>query len=75
LPQYTTIEDAADLLFNAENIVVVAGAGISTCVGIPDFRSAKGKARQLSHYPDTDPCRLVQPGGKQEKFPRSADVV
>lgn len=39
LPQYSTIDDAAKLLDSANNILVVTGAGISTSLGIPDFRS------------------------------------
>jgi Sir2 family len=41
LPQYT-IDDVARLLVESQKIVVLAGAGISTCVGIPDFRSKQG---------------------------------
>lgn len=39
LSQYNTIEDAAKLLRESQNIVVITGAGISTSLGIPDFRS------------------------------------
>ena len=39
LPQYNTIDDAAALLRNSNNIMVITGAGISTSLGIPDFRS------------------------------------
>jgi hypothetical protein len=42
LADYDTIEDAVDLLKDSDSVVVLAGAGISTSVGIPDFRSAKG---------------------------------
>ena len=41
LPQFNTIDDAADLLNKAQNVVVITGAGISTSLGIPDFRSKK----------------------------------
>ncbi|KAL1306764.1 hypothetical protein AAFC00_005427 [Neodothiora populina] len=39
LPQYNTIDDAVSLLQSCKNIVVITGAGISTSLGIPDFRS------------------------------------
>lgn len=39
LPQYQTIDDAARLLNESKNILVVTGAGVSTSLGIPDFRS------------------------------------
>jgi NAD-dependent histone deacetylase SIR2 len=39
LDQYKTIDDAAKLLQERKNIMVITGAGISTSLGIPDFRS------------------------------------
>jgi NAD+-dependent protein deacetylase SIR2 len=39
LPQYNTIDDAAQLLQQSQSIMVITGAGISTSLGIPDFRS------------------------------------
>lgn len=39
LPQYNTIDDAVSLLQSKKNIMVITGAGISTSLGIPDFRS------------------------------------
>lgn len=39
LLQYKTIDDAAKLLRERKNIMVITGAGISTSLGIPDFRS------------------------------------
>jgi NAD+-dependent protein deacetylase SIR2 len=40
LTRYNTIDDAVDLLKRSKNIVVLTGAGISTSLGIPDFRSS-----------------------------------
>ncbi|RMD41726.1 hypothetical protein DV735_g3399, partial [Chaetothyriales sp. CBS 134920] len=42
LRQYETFDDAVKLLKTAQQVVVLAGAGISTGVGIPDFRSKDG---------------------------------
>ena len=39
LRDHNTIEDAVSLLQRSRNIVVITGAGISTSLGIPDFRS------------------------------------
>ncbi|RAK74166.1 SIR2-domain-containing protein, partial [Aspergillus fijiensis CBS 313.89] len=56
LPQYNTIDDAVRLLKESKNIVVLTGAGISTSLGIPDFRSKDtGLYSQLAHLGLSDP--------------------
>ena len=56
LPQYNTIDDAVTLIKNAKNIIVLTGAGISTSLGIPDFRSKDiGLYSKLEHLGLTDP--------------------
>jgi len=39
LESFNTIDDAVQLFKKCQNIMVITGAGISTSLGIPDFRS------------------------------------
>lgn len=56
LPQYNTIDDVVFLLKNSKNIIVLTGAGISTSLGIPDFRSKDtGLYSQLEYLGLSDP--------------------
>lgn len=54
LSQYSTIDDAIELLRTSRNIIVLSGAGISTSCGIPDFRSANGLYAQLQEEGEYD---------------------
>jgi NAD+-dependent protein deacetylase SIR2 len=58
LMKYNTVDDAVDLIQKSRNIIVLTGAGISTSLGIPDFRSAQtGLYTQLANLglPINDP--------------------
>ncbi|KAK0377381.1 Sir2 family protein [Colletotrichum limetticola] len=53
--RFNTVDDAVDLLQRSKNIIVLTGAGISTSLGIPDFRSKGGLYSQLEHLGLNDP--------------------
>lgn len=56
LPQFNTIDDAVELIQRSHNIIVLTGAGISTSLGIPDFRSKDtGLYSKLQHLGLSDP--------------------
>jgi NAD-dependent histone deacetylase SIR2 len=59
LPHYNTIDDAVELLKKSRNIIVLTGAGISTSLGIPDFRSKEnGLYSRLEHLGLDDPQQV-----------------
>ncbi|KAK6197543.1 DHS-like NAD/FAD-binding domain-containing protein [Scheffersomyces amazonensis] len=49
------INDVLRLLKTSKKILVITGAGISTSLGIPDFRSSQGFYNQLQHLGLSDP--------------------
>ncbi|KAH8665933.1 DHS-like NAD/FAD-binding domain-containing protein [Tricladium varicosporioides] len=56
LPHWNSIDDAVDLIKKSRNIIVLTGAGISTSLGIPDFRSKDiGLYSKLEHLGLSDP--------------------
>lgn len=55
LPTAKTFEDALDLIQKSHKILVITGAGISTSLGIPDFRSSQGFYSMVQHLGLSDP--------------------
>ncbi|KIW67415.1 hypothetical protein PV04_06674 [Phialophora macrospora] len=58
LNQYYTLDHAVSLFKSSRNIVVLTGAGISTSLGVPDFRSANGVYNLLVDSVYDDPQEL-----------------
>lgn len=58
LPNFSTIEDVANTLKSATKVLIITGAGISTSLGIPDFRSADGIYARLESYNLSDPQEM-----------------
>jgi NAD-dependent deacetylase len=76
-PVRDDLENIADLVRDAERIVVLTGAGISTESGIPDFRGPQGvwtknpeaeKTATLQYYV-SDPAVRVQAGENRMESP------
>lgn len=55
IPEINTIDAAVEQIKKAKKILVLTGAGISTSLGIPDFRSAMGIYSRVQHLGLTDP--------------------
>lgn len=55
LHEYNTVKDAITLVRNAKNIMLITGAGISTSLNIPDFRSRGGLYSTLKDMGFDDP--------------------
>ncbi|EGW32451.1 uncharacterized protein SPAPADRAFT_61518 [Spathaspora passalidarum NRRL Y-27907] len=55
LENVTTVTDVVNLIQNSDKIMVITGAGISTSLGIPDFRSSQGFYSMVQHLGLSDP--------------------
>ena len=66
-----TVDDAVALLKRSKNIMVLTGAGISTSLGIPDFRSKDiGLYAQVQHLGLDDPQEVFS----LETFNRAPEI-
>ncbi|SCW01599.1 LAFE_0E03202g1_1 [Lachancea fermentati] len=55
LASFHTLDDFCDRLKTAKKVLVLTGAGISTSLGIPDFRSSEGFYSKIRHLGLEDP--------------------
>lgn len=55
LAKFSTIDTFVEKLKTAKRIVVLTGAGVSTSLGIPDFRSSEGFYSKIRHLGLDDP--------------------
>lgn len=55
LHDFYNLEHVKAALASAKKVIVLSGAGISTSLGIPDFRSSEGFYAQLEHLGLSDP--------------------
>ena len=55
LPNFSRLDQVIDKIKNANKILVLTGAGISTSLGIPDFRSKNGLYEKVSKLNLDDP--------------------
>ncbi|KAI0294328.1 DHS-like NAD/FAD-binding domain-containing protein [Multifurca ochricompacta] len=60
LSQYSTVQDAVNLIASSRRIIILTGAGISVSCGIPDFRSRNGlyaSLKEKGEYDLDDPSK------------------
>lgn len=55
LPNFSTVDTFVEGLKSAKKILVLTGAGVSTSLGIPDFRSSEGFYSKIRHLGLDDP--------------------